>query len=316
MPSRRPWRTAEKPVFGQGLNFAAHYKPLENLFFSHSWPIWKWCNWDDFNVDTYQKSSWGSGGGGGRCEPPSGVWGSGPEIFEICGFSSFTSEDLFWQILENFLGVLLQFSANERPVCNMWLFTAQSCVCLDGTPQKLFPTFLVRKSDLHWHRYLLCTFTQSRPWSCWTTSGLSFSSTWTKALHFPTTNRCAFCFAWIFVVPSHDRSCPLVRPQYMYSCFNWGLCFSGFLHWLHGSQKLVLAYDKHGKLAAGVRVQPLDRTWPVSTQSFLCHERLFELFRQKLEFRVHACCSDACSTCHSVTVGLGNCALCWKQFLL
>ena len=140
----------------------------------------------------------------------------------------------------------------------MWLFTVQSCVCLDGTPQKLFPMFLVRKSDVHWHRYLLCTLTQRRPCSCWTTSGLSFSSTWTKALHFPTTNRCASCFAWIFVVPSHDLSCPLVRPQYMYSCSNWGLCFSGFLHWLHASQKSVLAYDKYGRLAAAIlrRVQP------------------------------------------------------------
>ena len=42
----------------------------------------------------------------------------------------------------------------------------------------------------------------------------------------------------------------------MYSYSNWGLCFSGFLHWLHDSQKSVLAYDKHGKLAAGIRVQP------------------------------------------------------------
>ena len=42
----------------------------------------------------------------------------------------------------------------------------------------------------------------------------------------------------------------------MYSCSNWGLCFSGFLHWLHDSQKSVLAYDKQGKLAAGIRVQP------------------------------------------------------------
>ena len=38
--------------------------------------------WDDFNVDTYQKFSWGSGG---RCEPSSGVRGSAPEIFEIYG---------------------------------------------------------------------------------------------------------------------------------------------------------------------------------------------------------------------------------------
>ena len=42
----------------------------------------------------------------------------------------------------------------------------------------------------------------------------------------------------------------------MYSCSNWGLCFSGFLHWLHDSQTSVLAFDKHGKLAAGIRVQP------------------------------------------------------------
>ena len=95
----------------------------------------------------------------------------------------------------------------------MWLFTAQSCVCLDGMPQKLFHMFLVCKSDLHWHGYLLCTFSERRPCSCWTTSGLSFSSTKTKALHFSNTNRCASCFAWIFVVPPHDRSCPLVRPS-------------------------------------------------------------------------------------------------------
>ena len=43
----------------------------------------QWRNWDDFNVDTSQKSSWGSGE---RCEPPSGVRGSVPEIFEIYGF--------------------------------------------------------------------------------------------------------------------------------------------------------------------------------------------------------------------------------------
>ena len=34
-------------------------------------------------MDTYQESSWGSGG---RCEPTSGVGGSAPEIFEIYGF--------------------------------------------------------------------------------------------------------------------------------------------------------------------------------------------------------------------------------------
>ena len=74
----------------------------------------QWRNWDDFDVDTYQKSSWGSGL---RCEPPSGVRGF---FFFLKFMVSFTSEDLFWQFLENFLGVLLQkFSANERPVCNM-----------------------------------------------------------------------------------------------------------------------------------------------------------------------------------------------------
>ena len=134
----------------------------------------QWRNWDDFNVDTSQKSSWGSGG---RCEPPSGVRGSAPEIFEIYGFFH-----LRGPILANFRKLfrcffLQRFSANKRPICNMWLFTAQSCVCLDGMPQKLFHMFLVCKSDLHWHRYLLCTFTQRRPCSCWTTSGLSFSST-------------------------------------------------------------------------------------------------------------------------------------------
>ena len=43
----------------------------------------QWCNWDDFNVDIHQKSSWGSGG---RCEPPQQGSGSAPEIFEIYGF--------------------------------------------------------------------------------------------------------------------------------------------------------------------------------------------------------------------------------------
>ena len=131
----------------------------------------QWRNWDNFNVDTYRKSSWGCGG---RCEPPAG-FGAAPRKF-VKFMVSLTWEDLFWQILENFLGFLLQkFSVNERPVCNMWLLgTAQSCVCLDGTPQKLFPMFLVRKSDVHWHRYLLCTFTQRRPCSCWTTRTLVF----------------------------------------------------------------------------------------------------------------------------------------------
>ena len=85
-----------------------------------------------------------AGGLGGAVSLPAG-FGAAPRKFLKC-MVSFTSEDLFWQILENFLGVLLQkFSANERPFCNMWLFTVQSCVCLDGTPQKLFPMFLVRK---------------------------------------------------------------------------------------------------------------------------------------------------------------------------
>ena len=44
----------------------------------------------------------------------------------------------------------------------------------------------------------------------------------------------------------------------MYSYSNRGLCSSGFLHWLHDSQKSVLAYDKNGKLAAGIRVQPCE----------------------------------------------------------
>ena len=73
----------------------------------------------------------------------------------------------------------------------------------------------------------------------------------------------------------------------MYSCFNWDLCFSEFLHWLHDRQKSVLAYDKHGKLAAGIRVQQRELDlFPM--QSFLCYERkiprLFKLFPQKLEF--------------------------------
>ena len=77
--------------------------------------IVQWRNWDDFNVDTSQKSSWGSGG---AVSPPAG-FGAAPRQF-LKFMVSFTSEDIFWQILENFLGVLLQkFSANERPVCNM-----------------------------------------------------------------------------------------------------------------------------------------------------------------------------------------------------
>ena len=261
-------------------------------------------------MSTPNRNPAGGLGGGGGCEPPNGVRG---EFLKYMGFF-FTSEDLFCQILKNFLGVLLQkFSANERPVCNMWLFTAQSCVCLDGTPQKLFPIFLVRKSDVHWHRYLLCTFTQRRPCSCWTTSGLSFSSTWTKALHFPTTNRCASCFAWIFVVPSHDLSCPL-HVQLLGSVLLWVpplvACQSkvsiGLWQTRQVGSRHTRGVSSHANLTC-------------SMQSFLSHERkiprLFELFPQKLEFRVHACCSDACSTCHSVTVGLGNCALLLKTVL-
>ena len=59
-----------------------------------------------------------AGGLGGTVSPPAG-FGAAPRKF-LKFMVSFTSEDLFWQILENFLGVLLQkFSANERPVCNM-----------------------------------------------------------------------------------------------------------------------------------------------------------------------------------------------------
>ena len=61
----------------------------------------------------------------------------------------------------------------------------------------------------------------------------------------------------------------------MYSCSNWGLCFSGFLHWLHDRQKSVLAYDKHGKLprpGAGIRVQPRELDlFPM--ERFLRYER-------------------------------------------
>ena len=53
----------------------------------------------------------GLGGGGGGAVSPRKI---------LKFMVSFTSEDLFWQILENFLGVLLQkYSASERPVCNM-----------------------------------------------------------------------------------------------------------------------------------------------------------------------------------------------------
>ena len=105
----------------------------------------QWRNWDDFNVDTYQKSSWGSGG---RCEPPppppAGL-GAAPRKF-LKFMVSFTSEDLFWQILENFLGLLLQkFSANERSVCNCWTCDCllPSLVCV-GTerPRNSSPCFL------------------------------------------------------------------------------------------------------------------------------------------------------------------------------
>ena len=62
----------------------------------------QWRNWDDFNVDTYQKSSWGSGG---AVSPPAGFGAAARKILKF--MVSFTSEDLFWQILENFVGVLL-----------------------------------------------------------------------------------------------------------------------------------------------------------------------------------------------------------------
>ena len=59
-----------------------------------------------------------AGGLGGAVSPPAG-FGAAPRNF-LKFMVSFTSEDLFWQILENFFGVLLQkFSGNERPVCNM-----------------------------------------------------------------------------------------------------------------------------------------------------------------------------------------------------
>ena len=95
----------------------------------------------------------------------------------------------------------------------------------------------------------------------------------------------------------------------MYSCSNWGLCFSVFLHWFHDSQKSVLALtNMHGKLAAGIRVQPRELDlFPCKVSCAM--NGIFRglsclsFFPQKLEFRVHACCSDACSTCHSVTVG-------------
>ena len=59
-----------------------------------------------------------AGGLGGAVSPPAG-FGAAPRKF-LKFMVSFTSENLFWQILENFLCVLLQqFSANERPVCNM-----------------------------------------------------------------------------------------------------------------------------------------------------------------------------------------------------
>ena len=193
-------------------------------------------------------------------------------------------------------------------------------VCVwTGHHRNSSPRFLSAKSDVYWHRYLLCTFTQRRPCSCWTTSGLLFSSKWTKALHFPTTNKCASCFAWIFVVPWHDRSCPFVRPQYMYSCSNWGLCFSGFFHCLHDSQKSVLAFDKHGKLAAGIRVQPRELDlFPCKVSCAMngIFRGCLSFSRRSWSFEFTRAAQMPVQPAIPSPLVLGNCALCWKQFLL
>ena len=81
-------------------------------------------------------------GGGGRCEPRSGVRGSAPEIFEIYGFLH-----LRGPILSKFrelLGVLLQkFSANERLVCNIIDCLLPSLVCVwTGRHRNSSPCFL------------------------------------------------------------------------------------------------------------------------------------------------------------------------------
>ena len=55
----------------------------------------------------------GLGGGGGTVSPPAG-FGAAPRNF-LKFMVSFTSGDLFWKILDKFLGVLLQkFSVNEQ----------------------------------------------------------------------------------------------------------------------------------------------------------------------------------------------------------
>ena len=99
-----------------------------------------------------------AGGLGGAVSPPAGFGAVARKFLKY--MVSFTSEDPFWQISENFSGdfVAEVFSECKAGLQHVIVYCPVLCVCLDRMPQKLFPMFPVRKSDVHWHRYLLCTF--------------------------------------------------------------------------------------------------------------------------------------------------------------
>ena len=82
-----------------------------------------------------------AGGLGGAVSPPAG-FGAAPRKF-LKFMVSFTSEDLFWQILENFLVFCcwsFQRMKGRFARCDC-LLPSLVCVCLDGTTQNLFHMF-------------------------------------------------------------------------------------------------------------------------------------------------------------------------------
>ena len=165
---------------------------------------WQWRCWVDLNVDIYQKSSWGSGG---RHEPLSGVRGSAPENFEVYGFCR---RHLWRPILANFkqsfrcfvAEVFSKWTISLCWICNRCgiVFCLVLCVFGRDVTETLPESHVSCPQIRRPLTSATAVFTQRRPCSCWATSGLAFSSTWTKVLHFLTT------VPWTGVPPALNES--------------------------------------------------------------------------------------------------------------
>ena len=195
------------------------------------------------------------------------------------------------------LGFGLDRSNPDRCALRRGLDAARSSriLLMDCLITELFSSFivLVRTSDDYWHWYLLFIFTQRRPCSCRTASGLAISLTRTNALHFPAINRCASCFPWISVVS-------LQRPKLSFKLLGTAVLTGVLFPW---APHVQVAWQSNVSIGLWEMIMcPATQTWSVIMHGWLRKSPSmvscsFPVRRRSFGVRFMLAAQATCSTC-------------------